>query len=107
MLLKGSLAVREAGQLRVGGGIHRQQESVLLLQGLGVAIHGDAIAIQELLQLLAMALVHVRLIHNDESIGDVHGHAAEVLAEDDLHRGSCSLSIESVFLGLGVQLCVI
>ena len=82
----GRLLVLEGRQLRVGRGVHRDNEGVLLVERGGVAVHAEPVAGQEHVQLLALRLVEVRLVNDDESVGHVNCRRGKVLAEEHLNE---------------------
>ena len=102
MLGKG-LLVLERGELRVGRRVHRQDVGVLLVERRGVAVHREAVAPEEDVKLLLLRLVHVRLVHDDERVHDVHRGALEVLAEEHLdHARGVGDAVR--LLGVGARL---
>ena len=110
VLLIRRLGMSEGSQLRVGSCIHRDDVGILLVENFRVAIHAQTIAREELLKLLALALVKVRLVHNNERVRDLHGCRGKVLTEEDLdvspveRRGIGSLRVLN---GLCAQLCLV
>ena len=90
-VLREALLVLGRREFRVWRSINRDNESILLVERLGVAVHGKAVAPEEDVEFLLLRLVHVRLIHDDERVCNVHRGTLEVLAEEHLDgtRGIC------------------
>ena len=86
VLLVRCFAHHQRSQLGIRRGIHRQHVGVLLLEHRGVAVHLNAVVEQELVQLLALGLDHVRLVNDDERILDVQRGLEKVLVEKDLDK---------------------
>ena len=99
----GRLLVHDGADLGIGRGRDREEKGVLLHHLLGVAVHAETVLAEELVHLHAHAGVHVRLVHHDEGVRDVHGEVLEVLAEEH-GDGRARVVVRGVLLGLVAQL---
>jgi hypothetical protein len=78
-----ALAVEVRGKLRVGRCVHREDERVVGRHLGRGAVEVETVCDKELVHLLVDGLIHVRLVHHDEGVLDVHGALLELGAEED------------------------